>query len=243
AGYSVKVASTGTQALAGCRNEVYDAITLDILLPDMSGWDVLRGIRADSLNRQTPVVVATVMTDDGIGRALAIHDYLVKPIHGDELLASLERAGANPAAATGPVLVVDDDPIDRQVAERYLTAEGYRLVLAPDGESALREALRDRPAAVVLDLVMPGMDGFTFLGKFRRTRAGRQTPVIVWTAADLTKEQRSRLDSAAQAVLVKGDIRTSTLLEEIARQLPVRNPVAYRSPGTAEVQSEPTLPA
>jgi CheY-like chemotaxis protein len=122
-------------------------------------------------------------------------------------------------------MIVEDNPSDREVAERALADKGFRVILATDGNGALREAEKHSPAAVVLDLLMPGMGGFEFLSKFRETRTGRSTPVIVWTAADLTAEQASRLRSAAQSVLLKSNGGTTALLEEIARHLPNRQPL------------------
>jgi PAS domain S-box-containing protein len=221
ADYAVESARTGGEALARCRDTAYDAIVLDILLPDMSGWDALRAIRAAGLNRDTPTIVVTVVAEKGKGAGFFIHDYLEKPIQAQDLLASLTRAGVPPSLVR-PILVVEDDPADRRIMEALLSQLGYRPLVRPDGASGLQAAAEDPPAAVILDLLMPGMDGFQFLERFRRTGIGRRTPVIVWTAHDLTTEVLSRLRASAQAVVQKSS-GAEALLEELrAHVLPPR---------------------
>jgi CheY-like chemotaxis protein len=113
--------------------------------------------------------------------------------------------------------VVDDDPATLKLARTTLEAAGYRLMCAADGETALRLAAEETPAIVVLDLLMPGMDGFEFLLRFRQTPAGRDAVVVVWTVADVTAQDRERLAAAVQAVIRKGDGGTAELLEELER--------------------------
>ena len=219
AGYAVEPAPSGFEALALCRQRKFDAITLDLLLPDMSGWDVLRAIRKEETNRDTPVIVVTVVAEKGVGIGFPIHDVLVKPVDAADLLASIGGAGVLPDG-THKVLAVDDNPRDLRLLGEVLRQLGYRPICQPDGESALAAAAAERPSAIVLDLVMPGVDGFEFLRRLRQTADGRRTPVIVWTSKDLTAEERAGLRAAAQAVVAKGN-GTSALLEELRTWAPV----------------------
>jgi signal transduction histidine kinase/DNA-binding response OmpR family regulator len=212
AGYTVEVAATGAAAIERCGERAFDGITLDLLLPDMGGWEVLKAIRAAGPNQATPVVVVTVVVEKGVGAGYAIHDYLAKPVRAEELLASLRRAGLRPATGR-PILVVDDDPQARRLMETMLTALGYVTIEATGGEEALALAQREVLAAVILDLFMPGMDGFGFLEHFRGLAAGQGTPVIVWTGRDLTAADHDRLAASAQAVVMKGG--TARLIEEL----------------------------
>jgi signal transduction histidine kinase/DNA-binding response OmpR family regulator len=212
AGYAVEVASSGHEALERCAERTYDGITLDLLLPDMGGWEVLKAIRDGALNHATPAIVVTVVAEKGVGAGYAIHDFLPKPVRAEDLLASLDRAGLRPHSDR-PVLVVDDDPQARRLMETTLQSIGYAWMEAASAEEGLRMAGRQPPAAVILDLSMPGMDGFEFLEHFRGMPAGRGTPVIVWTVRDLTVEDQGRLAQAAQAVVMKGG--TERLLEEL----------------------------
>jgi len=184
----------------------------------MGGWDVLKAIRAGGPNQATPVVVVSVVVEKGVGAGYAIHDYLAKPVRVEDLLASLHAAGLRPNAGR-PVLVVDDDPQARRLMETMLQAIGYSSVEAATAEQGLALAARESPAAVILDLAMPGMDGFEFLEHFRGMPAGRGTPVIVWTVKDLSAVDHGRLAAWAQAVVMKGG--TERLLDELRTYVPL----------------------
>jgi PAS domain S-box-containing protein len=211
AGYTVETAATGAEGLLKSAEQTFDAITLDLILPDMSGRDVLKAIRTAGPNRHTPVIVVTLLADRGVAAGFEIHDILVKPTQRDDLLASLERANLRPDAS-GRILVVDDNAQSLSLAEKTLRLMGYRPVCVSDGETALEVARRDPPGAVLLDLMMPGMDGFEFLQRFRNTPHGKHIPVIIWTVKDLGAEDRNRLLSHAQAVVMKLD-GTAGLIE------------------------------
>jgi CheY-like chemotaxis protein len=231
AGYSVELAATGKEAIEKCWQAAYDGITLDLLLPDMGGWDVLKAIRADGPNRTTPTVVVTLVAEKGVGAGYAIHDYLAKPVRATDLLASLRSAGLQPTVGR-PVLVVDDDPQARRLMETMLHGLGYPSVEAAGAEEGLALAAREALAAVILDLFMPGMDGFEFLERFRTMPTGRSTPVIVWTVKDLTTADQARLAAAsAQAVVLKGG--TERLMEELRTHVPLPVPGPQRADSPA----------
>jgi CheY-like chemotaxis protein/anti-sigma regulatory factor (Ser/Thr protein kinase) len=213
AGYAVETVATGAEALARCRERRFDAITLDIMLPDMSGRAVLEKLRERGLNRTTPVTVVTLLAHKGIVAGFQVNDILSKPVSRGELLTALGRCGVTPKSSR-PILVVDDDQAALKLASEILGQIGYRTVCRKDAASALKVVSKERPAAVVLDLVMPEMSGFEFLTRFRRTQRGRQTPVIVWTGKDLTNAERAELRAAASAV-TKKDEQALELLHEI----------------------------
>ena len=220
AGYNVETATTGREAVERVRATAYDAITLDILLPDMTGWDVLRALRREGPDRLAPVIVVTMIAER-VAAEFPVHDYLTKPVDSQVLLSTLRRAGIAPNG-TRPILVVDDDAAAVELMRTALADLGYRSVPAGDGQVALEAAERDPPAAVVLDLLMPGMNGFEFLTRFRQTAQGRLAPVIVWTSADLTDEIRLRLASTAQSIVHKDEDGVATLLSELERYVPRR---------------------
>ena len=217
AGFAVDTVATGAEALVRCREQKYAAITLDIMLPDMSGRAVIEKLRERGLNQQTPVTVITLLADRGILAGFHVHDILSKPVSPEEIVKALERCGVIPSTAK-PILVVDDDRSARKLADETLRRLGYRTVCRPNGASALRAASKEPPAAVVLDLVMPTMTGFEFLKRFRRTSGGRHTPVIVWTGKELTDSERAELRSAANAVARK-DEHALELVYEIQNML------------------------
>ncbi|HEX9244874.1 MAG TPA: PAS domain S-box protein, partial [bacterium] len=222
AGYAVEAAATGAEAVARCREKTFSAITLDLLLPDMKGWDVLKAIRAEERNKNVAVIVVTMVADQGVLADQRADGALVKPVRSEELLAALQRIGVRPDGdGDGAVLVVDDDLGALKIMEAALAEIGYRPVCMPDGESGLAAAAKERLRAVVLDLRMPGMNGLEFLDRFRRTDNGSRTPVIVWTGADLTAQDKSRLKAAAQAIVVKGRDGVKPLLKELQACLAV----------------------
>jgi len=214
AGYAVQVAGRGADAMSLCRTNRFDAITLDLLLPDMSGIDLLAQIRKTGLNRDTPVLVVSVAADSAVG--FAVSDVLPKPVAAQGLLASLRNAGVNPG--NGDVMVVDDDPICLSLMTAALKQFGYHPACFQDGEEGLRAAELKPPSAVVLDLVMPGIDGFQFLERLRASPATRKTPVLVWTTKDLTAGELAQLKEAAQGVVPKGRrAGVASLLEDLRR--------------------------
>jgi CheY-like chemotaxis protein len=209
----VETVATGSEALIRCREERFDAITLDIMLPDMSGRAVLEKLRERGLNQGTPVVVVTVLAQKGIVAGYQVIDILAKPVSQDEIVKALERCGIAPNSRRS-VLVIDDDASALKVADQVLRQLGFRPVCRQDAASALKAASTERPAAVVLDLMMPEMNGFEFLKRFRKSRTGRRTPVIVWTGKDLSETERAALRSSVSSI-TKKDNQANQLIHEL----------------------------
>ncbi len=202
AGYRVDAVSTGAEAVAMCREIEYAALTLDLLLPDMNGLDVLRTIRADAKNAGLPVVVITIVREAATG-AFAVHDVLVKPLDAGALLRSLNTAGLR-ADERPAVLVVDDDSGALKIAAAVVEQLGFEPVAFTDGREALA-SLDHRPAAaVLLDLVMADFDGFEFLAQLRASPRHAGMPVLVWTGKDLSSHELAMLQERAAAVVAKG---------------------------------------
>ena len=213
AGYGVEVAVNGVQAVAYAAGRMFDAITLDLLLPDMTGLDVLHRVRSEGKNRDTPVIVVTVVAERGMVGGFTVHDYLPKPINGTDLVASLHRAGLS-GNDSGPIVVVDDDPSALKLMEAALRPLGGDVACFSSGEAALTAAHVAPPRAIVLDLLMPEMDGFEFLARLRQDPVNQTTPVIVWTMKELTGDDRDRLRRLAQAVIEKAG-GSMTLVEQL----------------------------
>ncbi len=216
AGYGVHVVATGSQALARCAERPFDAITLDLLLPDMTGLDVLHGVRLSDKNSTTPVVVLSVVAERSIVAAFSVQDYLNKPVEERALLEALHRAGVAPDES-GSILVVDDDPAAQRLMHGALEKLGHEICCSSSGEAALAWASRRRPLAVILDLLMPGVDGFEFLQRFRAQRENQTVPVIVWTMKDLNRGEHQRLHELAQRVIAKDAWTPSGLVAEVSR--------------------------
>jgi CheY-like chemotaxis protein len=187
-----------------------DVITLDVMMPGMDGWAVLSALKADPEVADVPVIMLTIVDDKNLGYALGAADYLTKPIDRERLVTVLKQHRRDL-----PVLVVDDDAEVRQLFRRMLEPEGYTVVEAANGRIAL-ERLRDvSPSVVLLDLMMPEMDGFEFVAEFRRHEAWRAIPIVVVTAKDLSHEDRQRLNGYVERILQKGAYGREQLLAEV----------------------------
>ena len=223
-GFRIVTASGGEEGLRQARELRPDAITLDVMMPGMDGWAVLSALKADPDLADIPVIMLTIVDDRNLGYALGASDYLTKPIDRERLVTVLRQHRRDL-----PVLVVDDDVEVRQLFRRMLEPEGYTVVEAPNGRVAL-ERLRDiSPSVILLDLMMPEMDGFEFVAEFRRHEPWRAIPIVVVTAKDLSHDDRERLNGHVQKILQKGTHGREQLLAEV-RDL-VATSVARRRPG------------
>jgi CheY-like chemotaxis protein len=213
-GFRVVTAPGGEEGLRLARELKPDAITLDVMMPGMDGWAVLAALKADPETADIPVVMVTIVDDKNMGYALGATDYLTKPVDRNRLLAVLERY----RRAGLPVLVVDDDPLIRELMRRALEKEGCLVAEAENGRVALERVRERPPGLILLDLMMPEMDGFDFLLELRRQDAWRTIPVVVVTAKTLTAEERERLNGQVLQVLEK-DARTRDLLLQDVRDM------------------------
>jgi CheY-like chemotaxis protein/anti-sigma regulatory factor (Ser/Thr protein kinase) len=222
-GFRVVTAAGGEEGLRRARELQPDAITLDVMMPGMDGWAVLSALKAEPNTADIPVVMLTIVDDKNLGYALGASDYLTKPIDRERLVTVLKQHRRD-----RPVLVVDDDAEVRQLLRRMLEPEGYTVTEAENGRAALGHLRDVAPGVILLDLMMPEMDGFEFVAEFRRHEAWRAIPIIVITAKDLTREDRERLNGYVQKILQKGAHGRDELLAEV-REL-VGSSVARRRP-------------
>ena len=222
-GFRVVTASGGEEGLRLARELRPDAITLDVMMPGMDGWAVLTALKATPDVADIPVVMLTIVDDKNLGYALGASDYLTKPIDRERLVTVLKQHRRD-----RPVLVVDDDLTLRQLLRRMLEPEGYVVVEAENGRVALERLRQVSPSVILLDLMMPEMDGFEFVAEFRRHEAWRAIPIVVITARDLSSEDRERLNGYVQKILQKGAHGRDQLLAEV-REL-VAASVARRKP-------------
>ena len=222
AGYVVTTATTGAEGLSKFVAGNFDAVALAIPLPDMSGLQVLHEIRESTRTPNIPVVVVTVVVETGAIRGFPVQDVIGKPCDARALSAALIRAGVFPDSP-GPVVVVDDDPSALAEIGSALEALGYRTICHRSGQTALEATHRVPPAAIIVDLLMPGMNGFEFLEWFRDQPSNRDVPVLVASAQDLSRDQEMRLREDAHTAPDKGAgniIDLLSLLQELRPVLP-----------------------
>ncbi|HSJ10231.1 MAG TPA: response regulator, partial [Longimicrobiales bacterium] len=217
-GYRVETAADGEAGLERARELHPDVITLDVLMPGMDGWSVLQRLKSDPELASIPVVMISVLDERPLGFSLGATGYLTKPVERQALAELLRRV--LPRGAAAPVLVVEDDPATRDVLRRALEAEGYRVEEAGNGRIGMEAVARETPALVLLDLVMPEVDGFEFLAALRATADGRAVPVVVVTAKELTAEDRRRLNGGVHAILEKARLRGDELVARLRELAP-----------------------
>ncbi len=228
AGYRVRLASTGESGLLAAKKERPDAIVLDVLLPGIDGWAVLRQLKQDDRLRDVPVLVASVVDERDVGISLGAVDFFVKPIDRQRLLARLAefllRPGAN--ADQMHVLAVDDDPVTLEVIAEALRAQHVDVVTARTGQEAVRLA-RTRPFDLIIsDLQMPDIDGISLMSALDHDPATSRIPLLVvagYEGGDLAEADRSRLTAKALGILPKGEAVHEALHHWMTR-LPRLNP-------------------
>ncbi len=217
-GYRVVGLTRADRVVAEAKRIQPYAITLDILMPDVDGWQVIQALKSDPATRDIPIIVCSIVSDRDKGLSLGVTDYLVKPIMEQELLDSLERLSKD-TEAPQQVMVVDDSATDRQLLQRILEGAGYQVTTAMGGMEAVSMIDERLPDLLVLDLMMPEMDGFAVLETLRSNKATRQLPVVVVTAKELTVEERELLNAEVAALLEKGIFNQQLLLEDVAAAL------------------------
>lgn len=208
--FDVRTASDGSTGIAMARSLKPRAILLDVMMPHMDGWSVLKTLKADPELARIPVVLVTFVADVGLGSAMGAVDHLAKPIDWQKLKTLMDRF----RDAEGDVLVVDDDEDMRARLRTILERDGWTVQEASNGAEALEHVLVAAPRVILLDLTMPVMDGFAFLGRLRETPGREDTPVVVLSARDITADERAAL-AEADRILKKGDTSMQALKGEI----------------------------
>jgi len=218
-GYRVTHATTGEVGLGLASSRQPAAIVLDVMMPGMDGWSVLADLKSRPRTQNIPVLMLTIVDEKERGYSLGAADYLTKPVERPRLLQALARF-RRPLGAR-PVLVVEDDAPTRELMRRTLEAEGWLVSEAENGRVGLERLGERQPDVIVLDLMMPEMDGFEFLDRLRKQPETAEIPVVVATAKELTVAERSLLERSVHRVLQKGTYELEELLSL------VRNAVAH----------------
>jgi len=214
-GLPVVTAASGLEGLKLAKHLRPIAITLDVMMPDLDGWSVLAALRQDTELADIPVIMVTILDEQRRAASLGAAGYLTKPIDRDRLRRIMGRF-RTPARATR-VLLVEDDADQRERLRAWLEGQHWLVQEAANGREALACLQADRPDVILLDLMMPEMDGFAVVAALQKEPRWRDVPVIVITARDLDAQDRARLNSGVQSVLVKEAFRPAELVERIRR--------------------------
>ena len=210
-GLDVMMASGGKDGLELARKYRPDVITLDVQMPGMDGWEVLKTLKADPELREIPVIMMTNIDEKSTGYALGAAEYMTKPVDRERLVAALKKFRDN--ASTRPVLVVEDDSAVREVVRRALSQDGLKVLEATNGREALERVAQTVPSLILLDLMMPEMDGFAFIEELRSNDEWSRIPVVVLTAKDVTREEHARLQRSTMVLLKKSQSHNALIRE------------------------------
>jgi PAS domain S-box-containing protein len=220
AGYQVVGARGGDEGVWKAKQLRPYAITLDIMMPDKDGWQVLHELKSDPATRDIPVILLTIVDKKALGYQLGASDYLVKPLDREALLAALGRmAQANGGIPPKRLLVADDDPNVIEMVQQLLGETSYEVHAAADGLAALDAIARRRPDVILLDLMMPRLDGFGVIERLRGSPQYASIPIVVLTAKTLTAEESARLKESVAQVMQKQGLEGDTLIRELRRAL------------------------
>ncbi|MGG6296238.1 PAS domain S-box protein [Leptolyngbya sp. AN02str] len=216
-GFQVTTAADGEEGLQLARSLRPDAITLDVLMPNLDGWSVLSAFKTDPELADIPVVVMTIVDAKNKGFALGASDYLTKPVDYHRLTAVLRhyQPAADSNTPPGRVLLVEDDPTIRIMFRRMLEREGWTVAEAENGRVGLERVAQQQPNVILLDLMMPEVDGFQFISLLRQNPQWRSLPIVVVTALDLTPADLLHLNGYVEQILQKDAYDCDQLLREV----------------------------
>jgi PAS domain S-box-containing protein len=211
-GFRVESALDGPTGLNRARELAPDAILLDVLMPGMDGWSVLTSLKADSELAGIPVVMVTMVDEQNLGFSLGASDYLTKPVEPVRLTNVLRRLCPKDDAT---VLIVDDNPAVRDRLGHMVKEGGWSPALAENGQDALEKVDQVEPDLILLDLIMPTMDGFEFVAALRENPRWQDVPVVVITGKELTDDDRARLNGSVTRVFQKDEVGAQALVKEL----------------------------
>jgi CheY-like chemotaxis protein len=220
-GFTVIHASSAEMAMAIASREVLSLITLDIMMPDVDGWLFLEKLKHDDRLRLVPVIIISILADRSKGFALGAAAVMQSPVSRRELYATLAQLGLSPMVGEQAirVLVVDDDPKAVELATVRIRAMASQVFKAYSGREALEIARRELPDLIVLDLMMPEMDGFEVVKALDEDAATAGIPVVILTAANVSSEDRDRLNGAVVTVLGKAGLDAERFMSEVRRAI------------------------
>jgi signal transduction histidine kinase/CheY-like chemotaxis protein len=220
-GYHVAMVSSSEEALQRARELQPDVITLDVMMPVKDGWSILSALKADALTAAIPVIMLTLLDNENLAFSLGAADYLTKPLQRERLLASVQRLLAS--RREGRILIADDDEVNRKIMRRLLEQQHWQVVEATNGREALHAVAQQKPDLILLDLMMPEVDGYAVVEALCQEEAWRTIPVVLITAKDLLPEDLQRLNEGIGHYIQKGTCSQEELLDQIQCLLPSGN--------------------
>jgi len=221
AGYRTDAATNGKEGLQKARDLKPSAITLDVIMPEADGWSVLNALQSDPETADIPVIMVTIIEDRKRGFSLGASDYLSKPVDRQKLIDVLKRFLGETASRT--VLLVEDDEASRAVIRRSLRGQNVDLIEAENGRIGIEKLSRTKPSLILLDLMMPEMDGFGFVDEYQKNSEWHDIPIIVVTSKTLSKAEKAKLDGWVDGFYNKLEHSVDQVLKDVFKMLPTNN--------------------
>ncbi len=217
-GYQVIQAYTGTEAIKLAKEYKLYAITLDIIMPSRDGWDILQELKSIPQTADIPVIIVSIVDNRELGLSMGAIAYLAKPVEPDELIRVLGNIERENGIAINKVLIVDDNPTDVEFVATLLKdpkIDGKTLFRAYGGAEGVKLAKKHRPDLIILDLIMPGMDGFEVIRRLQRSKATKDIPILIVTIKELSKKEKKFLAENIQHIMIKGKFTKEELMQSI----------------------------
>jgi len=215
AGFRTENARNGVQAVAMAKEHKPVAITLDILLPEVDGWEVMTLLKRDEATSDIPVIIVSVVDDPELGKALGALDYFVKPVNAKELVKRLSNYNFKSGDGQTLILVVDDEAVNRDWLKQVLEPQGFTVLVATGGQEAIELARSRKPALVMLDLLMPDVNGFDVVEVLSGNEATKTIPIMVLTAKSLTRADIDQLNGHVSIILKRGSTGAVALISQL----------------------------
>jgi len=217
AGYDTLVAVDGDDAVTKAMEFKPFAITLDIMLPKKDGWQVMQELKNLPETRDIPIIIISIIDNQSFGFSMGAIGYLVKPIDREQLIKMLGKLELASGLGTGhpKVLIIDDNEEDLHFVGSILRSEGFEVLKASDGNDGVYKAITEKPGLIILDLIMPGVNGFDVVKSLQEDSEAKKIPVIISTMKELTKEDREKLNSKVKSIVQKGEDARLHLLDAI----------------------------
>lgn len=217
-GYRTEVARDGVEGLEKAKKLKPDIITLDLMLPIKSGWQVMRDLKSHPICKNIPIIIISITDEKKLGFSLGAVDYFVKPVNREELLATIKRIPLKKAAKKKipKILVIDDDPTAVELIELILETEGYEVAKSYDGKEGIDLIIKENPDLVILDLIMPEVSGFNIAYQMRQNPKTRNIPIIILTSMEIDPQTRERMEGFVTTVMSKQKFTKKDLLKEIS---------------------------
>lgn len=234
-GFKCLTATSGKEAVMLAKKYLPFAITLDIIMEDMDGWEVMQNLKGNISTRDIPIIIVSVSTDKETGLALGAVGFITKPVNKHALISQIREVKNKPVS----VMIVDDNEFELSQISKIIEKENIKTILAKSGKECINLLENTSPDVLILDLMMPEMDGFTVLEKIRKIPTTKNLPVIVVTAKDLSKDDKNRLSGNVASLLSKSEMSPQNLLSEIKRI--INSLEKSRSETSSKTGNKPTI--